>query len=345
MLILMLALTEVVFPAITFVQGTGNTSSNNNTDTCSPPSEVTAGHLLIIGVGVYNWTPAESELTMDAGTAVLGTIRIDTVFYDAGCYHGHAVWSVPVQTSGSCRFYYHRADFNNCYPRMSILEVAGADTLSATRKVSGCAVNAGNSTAPAAGNITMSGGGIFIGGLSLYYTTPTITPGGNYTSIYADGEFSAEYRIVASGATDSPDWSLSGGIQWVCVGVGYNAYVPSSPGPEILAVIPASILTDSVCAENSITLVGSGMSDTSVVRIGVDTVLSFSKRQADSIVCVPAAARRGNHRIYVFDGGYADSSGTIVFRQSVNHTSASTPVNGAVNVPTQNLFLEWTLSK
>lgn len=233
----------------------GQSISGNINDVASGnvgalPSPVSAGNLLIINLSMLisvagGDLPVAGDFSLLSGTASLGTFVVDgTAYnnYDAGdSYVNTAIVSVPVLGSGTCTI--GIVTGTGHYTFATVEEFTGIDV--SVSRVAGTnggpnGFNAG-STAPSSGNATLTGGGLFYGGLCYTLgSNTTITPDGAFTQVYenesnSNNTGSVIRRIVTSGATDSADWTLGSSAPWAALVVAYKEATGGGPATELMA--------------------------------------------------------------------------------------------------------------
>jgi len=202
-----------------------SSSGSNTGATSSTVSSLTltAGQMVVAVVALAytsSQTPSSSDLTLDAGSATIGTPTLDKyIVFDSGnssYYLGLAVFSVLVTGSGSAAIKVtptgssvvmanHVSIWNGTWDS-SRVENAPTIASSATD----------NQQSFASASATSAGAALFLSGLSVLQTVNnTLTKDAAYTLLtsYQDGTTvmcgGAAYHLAGSGTTEAATWTAS----------------------------------------------------------------------------------------------------------------------------------------
>lgn len=218
---------------ITFIQGSGTATANSSTGARAYASNVTSGNKIVVIAIRYaaddNDPFVAGDCAKTAGTSTIGTVALlaeENISYNGTQFINVGQWAADVTGTGSLTVTVTGTAAN--YWNVVGTEIHTDGTWDAGY-LEDTIINAtaSDNTNAASGDATSAGNAIFIGGLSTVGGGPamTITEDGAYTLIFEQndddsfGAGSAIYKIVASGNTDSFDWTISNNSGWVTVGV------------------------------------------------------------------------------------------------------------------------------
>lgn len=245
-------------------QGSGVVGNNVTSVSRAFPSNVATDSLVLVCLTHYN--PPQTDLDAgpfkSAGTATLGTWQKHAdrrVLLGGGSsLVGLGIYSAPVTAGGSLTLGYNSASAS--FITFGTDELTGAD-LTSTRALSPVGADTGSgsgSTAVDTGNLTSTGGGIFVGAM-------TYDGNAGDTTITQDGAFSLLYeyeswaimtgshilRIVTGATTDAASWTLGVARPWACCASFIKEAVGSSAPTLSAAGVQA---TTSTSAQPRVTL-------------------------------------------------------------------------------------------
>lgn len=217
---------------ITLVTGQAAGANADNATSVSRafPGNVTAGNRIVIGIAKYSPSvdaPVVGDISKSAGTCTVGAFTLDRnqSYNWTGTEYVHAaIFSAPVTGSGSCTITVG-GGVAGCYWNIGISEFASSNGSITVGNVNS---GQGNSAAADSGNVTSTGGAVFIGAMGLISTGAiTITPDGAFSEIYEEQDGSTHmtgsiiYRIVTTGTTDSASWTVTSN-HWAASVVEYD---------------------------------------------------------------------------------------------------------------------------
>lgn len=221
----------------------------------SAPANVTAGSLLVVTVVLATQTtnraPVVGDLTKTAGTCTIGTVAMDVVnTRDLGTnwYLHTAVYSIPITGSGSLTLTLANAPTGSWLnATLSEYSATGGWNATAATRLVGTNTGSGSSTSPATASVTSTGGALFVASLNVdTASTLSITEGGSFTLLdelenpASFQTFSATDRIVSTGTTATPSWTLGASNQWAAV---VAAYKEDAPAAENVTVTGTATVT------------------------------------------------------------------------------------------------------
>ena len=221
---------------------------------------LTAGQLVtVVAPIVYTsaQTPAAGDLTLDAGSAILGTPTLDKYLVfnsgDAPYYIGLAFYSVLVTGSGSAAIRVTPTGTSGAVANhLSVWDGNwDASRVESAPVIASSATN--NQSTHSSASATSAGAALFLGGLSILQTSNvSITQDASFTLLteYEDGTAAhcggASYRIVSSGTTDTSDYTSGGtNLGWAS---GLVVYKEVSSGIVTKTASDALSVADSATA-------------------------------------------------------------------------------------------------
>lgn len=198
-------------------------------------SNVTAGSLIVVSAARWKSGDATAyiagNLTKSAGTATIDTPVLE---YTASPGSSHRVgqWSVLVTGGGSLTL--QVANGGTSYGSIAAAEYSGTW---GSGRTEGSASGTGTSQNAASGNANSAGAAVFIGSMTTNSpNVETLTEDGAFALLGEDEDASARIHhsmiqlIVATGTTDSADWTIEALNTWVAGVVVYKE-TAAGPGP------------------------------------------------------------------------------------------------------------------
>lgn len=219
-------------------QVASNYASGVSSLTVVYPNNVAVGDLLTIVVSTAAaaapHTIASTDLVKSAGTATIGTVTLDETaqILFAGTYPATvSQFSALVTGAGSLTLQFTAPASSSIW--IGVDEYTGSF---GSDRVEDTAPATGTSAAAASGDVTSSAGGVIVGG-TCFYSGAAVDPtqDGAFTLLAersadaANLGASAIRRLLATGATDSADWSLSASATWAATAVVYREAAASPP--------------------------------------------------------------------------------------------------------------------
>lgn len=230
---------------ITVVAGQeGGTNANGTTSVSRAfGSNVTSGNLILVAA-MKSTTASDAWLatdcTLSAGTATVGTIALDKTIeiqVAGGFFQAVALWSCLVTSSGSCTMQAAGAAAGTDLLIASGEYAATSGWDGSRLEASASASTATDNTNAATGNATSAKRALFWAAVAIDLSaTITITPDAAFTQVFEDENGltdeggSAIRQLVATGTTDSGDWTIGNNGGWGCVMGVYKEVNPDATG-------------------------------------------------------------------------------------------------------------------
>lgn len=203
--------------ALSFVQGTGNTSGSANSIARAFVSNVSVGNRIVVAITTY-------YITTNPVTSVTDNLGNTYTLVNSNNSTGYGwyvhIYSAPVTTGGACTVTVNLTD--SLQVGLAIAESAGNST---SVDVSN---NAGPtySTTPQVGLSPTVENIIFAVSAGNWSSSPTVTPDSGWTQIYENENWATMvisfiYRIVPSGSATA-GWTLSLTQYWSAVAGGFR---------------------------------------------------------------------------------------------------------------------------
>jgi hypothetical protein len=209
--------------SIALVQGTGLGIENSSTSIAKAfGSDVTAGNIMVVGVGVA-WQEDAINCSTQISDSLGSTWQTDKGVILSGA-HGIAVCSAKVPVGGGANTVTYTPIVGVHYMSLAISEFSGLNTT--TWYSDSNATGQTSATDFHHGDVVMSTSGLMVGYYGSLSTPTTITEDGNWILMYeqhADTYFPSSwvYRIVSSG-TYNDGWTTGSSNNGYSVGVGYK---------------------------------------------------------------------------------------------------------------------------
>jgi len=182
---------------------------------------------LVVFTSAHNSTAGTGAVAKTAGTATISAVQVDAVQQNGSISAFIKVWSFLVTGAGSLTVTF-TADAGGSWSWLTMTEFSGSWDAS---RVEDTSTSGGSyyGSAPSSGNVTSVGAALLFGATMFYVSTgyATSTPDAAWTELGEEGSVdhmtgAVAYRTVATGTTDSADWTISTALDCATVAIAYK---------------------------------------------------------------------------------------------------------------------------